>query len=149
MDKVGNEGKGESVWLAFFLYDVLTRFQELARSRKDVDFADRCQKESFQLKKNIELNSWDGNWYLRAFFDDGTPLGSSKNTECRIDSIPQSWSVISGAGTPDHVKTAMNSAHSILVKKDLEIIKLFDPPFNQSNPNPGYIRGYLPGVREN
>jgi cyclic beta-1,2-glucan synthetase len=149
MDKVGHEGRGESVWLAFFLFDVLTRFQEISYSRKDLDFSDRCKKESAQLRKNIELNSWDGNWYLRAFFDDGTPLGSSKNTECRIDSIPQSWSVISGAGTPEHVKTAMNSAYSILVKKDLDIIKLFDPPFNQSNPNPGYIRGYLPGVREN
>jgi cyclic beta-1,2-glucan synthetase len=149
MDKVGHEGRGESVWLAFFLFDVLTRFQELAYSKKDLDFSDRCKKESLQLKKNIELNSWDGNWYLRAFFDDGTPLGSSKNTECRIDSIPQSWSVISGAGTAEHSKSAMNSAYSILVKKDLSIIKLFDPPFNLSNPNPGYIRGYLPGVREN
>jgi cyclic beta-1,2-glucan synthetase len=149
MDKVGNEGRGESVWLAFFLYDVLMRFQELAHSRKDLDFSDRCKKESYLLKKNIELNSWDGNWYLRAFFDDGTPLGSSKNTECKIDSIPQSWSVISKGGDLNHSKSAMNAAHSILVSEEMSLIKLFDPPFNQSQPNPGYIRGYLPGVREN
>jgi cyclic beta-1,2-glucan synthetase len=149
MDKVGNEGKGESVWLAFFLYDVLTRFHELAHLRKDLDFAERCQKEAFQLKKNIELNSWDGSWYLRAFFDDGTPLGSSKNDECKIDSIPQSWSVISGAGLSTHSRMAMQSAYDHLVKKDQSVIQLFDPPFNQAVPNPGYIRGYLPGVREN
>jgi cellobiose phosphorylase len=149
MDKVGNEGRGESVWLAFFLFDVLTRFQELSRSRKDLEFADLCQKESIQLKKNIELNAWDGNWYLRAFFDDGTPLGSSKNKECKIDSIPQSWSVISGAGNVNHSRIAMQSAYENLVKNELSIIQLFDPPFNQAIPNPGYIRGYLPGVREN
>ncbi len=149
MDKVGNEGKGESVWLAFFLYDVLVRFEELARSRRDLEFANRCQKESVQLKKNIELNSWDGNWYLRAFFDDGTPLGSSKNDECKIDSIPQSWSVLSGAGNTEHSRMAMQAAYEHLVKKDQSVIQLFSPPFNLAIPNPGYIKGYLPGVREN
>jgi cyclic beta-1,2-glucan synthetase len=149
MDKVGNEGKGESVWLAFFLYDVLTRFHYLARARKDIEFANRCQKESVQLKKNIELNGWDEEWYLRAFFDDGTPLGSSKNEECKIDSIPQSWSVISGAAELSRSKMAMQSAYDHLVKKDISVIQLFDPPFNQAVPNPGYIKGYLPGVREN
>ncbi len=149
MDKVGNEGRGESVWLAFFLYDVLTRFQEIAQSRKDPAFSDRCQKESLQLKKNIELNAWDGNWYLRAFFDDGTPLGSAKNDECKIDSIPQSWSVLSGAGNITHSRIAMQSAYDFLVKKDQSVIRLFDPPFNLAIPNPGYIKGYLPGVREN
>jgi cyclic beta-1,2-glucan synthetase len=149
MDKVGNEGRGESVWLAFFLYEILERFRELAHSRKDLEFADRCKKESFQLKKNIELNGWDGNWYLRAFFDDGTPLGSSNNTECKIDSIPQSWSVLSGAGNTTRSRTAMNAAYAGLVKKEQSLIQLFDPPFNVAVPNPGYIRGYLPGVREN
>ena len=149
MDKVGNEGKGESVWLAFFLYDVLTRFQILSASRKDKDFTTICQKESLFLKKNIDLNAWDGNWYLRAFFDDGTPLGSSKNEECKIDSIPQSWSVLSGAGNMAHNRTAMQAAYDHLVKKDQSLIRLFDPPFNKAVPNPGYIRGYLPGVREN
>jgi cellobiose phosphorylase len=149
MDKVGYEGKGESVWLAFFLFDVLTRFQALARSRKDVEFADSCNKESKQLRKNIEQHAWDGNWYLRAFFDDGTPLGSAKNEECKIDSIPQSWSVLSGGGQSARSRTAMKSAYEFLVKKDISIIRLFDPPFNLAVPNPGYIRGYLPGVREN
>jgi cellobiose phosphorylase len=149
MDKVGNEGKGESVWLAFFLYDVLSRFRDLSHTRKDGDFSERCLKESLQLKKNIELNAWDGNWYLRAFFDDGTPLGSSKNEECKIDSIPQSWSVLSGAGNKEHCRIAMSAAYEILVKKDQSVIRLFDPPFNQALPNPGYIKGYLPGVREN
>jgi cellobiose phosphorylase len=149
MDKVGHEGRGESVWLAFFLFDVLTRFLDLARSKKDQEFVELCQKESLQLKKNIDLNSWDGNWYLRAYFDDGTPLGSAKNEECKIDSIPQSWSVISGAGNSNLSRTAMQSAYDFLVKKAQSVICLFDPPFNQAIPNPGYIRGYLPGVREN
>ncbi len=149
MDKVGNEGRGESVWLAFFLYDVLMRFQILARTRKDLAFADSCLKEANQLKKNIGKNAWDGNWYLRAYFDDGTPLGSAKNEECKIDSIPQSWSVISGGGDASYSRTAMASAYKNLVKKDQNVIQLFDPPFNLAVPNPGYIKGYLPGVREN
>ena len=149
MDKVGHEGKGESVWLAFFLYDVLMRFQTLTHLKKDKDFMEVCMKESGQIKKNIELNAWDGNWYLRAFFDDGTPLGSSKNEECKIDSIPQSWSVLSGAGNTERSRTAMNAAYEFLVKKEQFVIRLFDPPFNQAEPNPGYIKGYLPGVREN
>jgi cyclic beta-1,2-glucan synthetase len=149
MDKVGHEGKGESIWLAFFLFDVLVRFREIAELRKDAEFARRCLKESGQLRKNIELHGWDGEWYLRAYFDDGTPLGSSKNEECKIDSIPQSWSVLSGAGDGARRKTAMDSAFNRLVKKDMSIIQLFDPPFNQATPNPGYIKGYLPGVREN
>ena len=149
MDKVGHEGKGESVWLAFFLFDVLSRFQLVARSRKDLDFAESCVKEARMLKKNIEQNAWDGSWYMRAFFDDGTPLGSAKNQECKIDSIPQSWSVLSGAGQAAHSREAMNAAYDFLVKKDQSVIRLFDPPFNLAVPNPGYIRGYLPGVREN
>ena len=114
-----------------------------------LDFAEQLQKESLQLRKNIELNAWDGSWYLRAYFDDGTPLGSSRNEECKIDSIPQSWSVISGAGNSSHSRTAMQSAYDRLVKKDLSVIQLFDPPFDHAVPNPGYIKGYLPGVREN
>ncbi len=149
MDKVGNEGRGESVWLAFFLYDVLSRFQVVAHARKDLEFAEQLQKESLQLRKNIESNAWDGSWYLRAYFDDGTPLGSSKNEECKIDSIPQSWSVISGAGNTSHSRTAMQSAYDHLVKKEISVIQLFDPPFDHAIPNPGYIKGYLPGVREN
>lgn len=149
MDKVGDGGKGESVWLAFFLYDVLNRFGEIARMKKDNDFVDQCKKESATLRKNIELHTWDGSWYRRAYFDDGTPLGSSENEECKIDSIPQSWSVISGAGNPARSQVAMDSAYSKLVKKENEIIQLFEPPFNHAALNPGYIKGYLPGVREN
>ncbi|MFI5124380.1 MAG: GH36-type glycosyl hydrolase domain-containing protein [Chitinophagales bacterium] len=149
MDKVGIEGKGESVWLAFFLYDVLNRFEEVARIKKDPEFASFCKKEARLLSANINSNSWDGAWFRRAYFDDGTPLGSSENDECKIDSIPQSWSVISGAGDPEKSRIAMESAYSRLVKKENEIIQLFDPPFNHSALDPGYIKGYLPGVREN
>ncbi|MFI5124264.1 MAG: GH36-type glycosyl hydrolase domain-containing protein [Chitinophagales bacterium] len=149
MDKVGDQGKGESVWLAFFLYDVLIRFEEIAKIKKDTDFADLCKKEAATLKGNIDANSWDGSWYRRAYFDDGTPLGSEENDECKIDSIPQSWSVISGAGHPERSRVAMDSAYSKLVKKENEIIQLFDPPFDHAALNPGYIKGYLPGVREN
>ncbi len=156
-DKVGNEGKGESVWMAFFLYDVLIRFEGIARlyASKSPDggegdlFAEECKKQAQQLKENIDKNAWDGEWYKRAWFDNGTPLGSSVNEECKIDSIAQSWSVISGAGSPERVNTAMESAYKNLVKKDAGIIQLLEPPFDKSNLNPGYIKGYVPGVREN
>jgi cellobiose phosphorylase len=149
MDKVGHRGKGESVWLAFFLYDVLNRFEAVARLRRDADFAELCKKEAALLGDHIEANAWDGNWYRRAYFDDGTPLGSVENDECRIDSIPQSWSVLSGAGSPERTVTALDSAFAQLVKKDIGIIRLFDPPFDHSVLDPGYIKGYVPGVREN
>jgi len=148
-DKVGNKGKGESVWLAFFLYEILTRFAKIAQEYKDVEFAGICEKESQQLKANIEKNAWDGEWYIRAWFDNGTPLGSKQNKECRIDSIAQSWSVLSGAGGPARVNTAMESAYKNLVQKDAGIIQLLEPPFDKSGLNPGYIKGYVPGVREN
>jgi cellobiose phosphorylase len=149
MDKVGIEGKGESVWLAFFLYDVLERFEEVAGLRKDHEFASFCKKEARMLSANISKHSWDGEWFRRAYFDDGTPLGSSENDECKIDSIPQSWAVISGAAQPERTGMALDSAYSKLVKKESGIIQLFDPPFNHSALDPGYIKGYLPGVREN
>ncbi len=149
MDKVGDQGKGESVWLAFFLYDVLMRFEEVARLKKDIDFADQCGKEARQLRKNIEAHTWDGEWYRRAYFDDGMPLGSIENEECKIDSIPQSWSVISRAGEAERSRVAMDSAYSRLVSRENKIIQLFEPPFDHSAMNPGYIKGYLPGVREN
>ncbi|MBA3833292.1 MAG: cyclic beta 1-2 glucan synthetase [Chthoniobacterales bacterium] len=149
MNLVGNEGRGESVWLAFFLYDVLTRFAELAREREDVDFADLCLSEAKKLQKNIEKNAWDGEWYRRAYFDDGTPLGSKTNPECQIDSLPQSWSVISGAGKPARARQAMEEVNARLVRRDAKLIQLFDPPFDKSALNPGYIKGYIPGVREN
>jgi cyclic beta-1,2-glucan synthetase len=148
-DKVGNEGKGESVWLAFFLYDILNLFAETSRMHIDVLLADECKKQAQQIKINIDKYAWDGEWYKRAWFDDGTPLGSSNDEECKIDSIAQSWSVISGAGDVGKMNTAMESAYKNLVQEDIGIIKLLEPAFDKSDLNPGYIKGYVPGVREN
>ncbi len=149
MNLVGAEGKGESVWLGFFLYDVLMRFAGLARTRGDIAFADRCEREAAKVRRNIELNGWDGLWYRRAYFDDGTPLGSAKNAECQIDSVAQSWSVLSGAGDPERSRLAMEAVDRRLVRRDHGLIQLLDPPFDKSALNPGYIKGYVPGVREN
>ncbi|MEO8156409.1 MAG: glucoamylase family protein [Betaproteobacteria bacterium] len=149
MNLVGMQGKGESVWLGFFLYRVLMQFAPLARTHGDSAFSERCQTQAAQLRANIEEHAWDGNWYRRAYFDDGTPLGSAANTECQIDSIAQSWSVLSGAGEPEHVRLAMNSLDQRLVRRDHRLIQLLDPPFDKSPLNPGYIKGYVPGVREN
>jgi cellobiose phosphorylase len=149
MDKVGNHGKGESVWLAFFLYDILTRFEPIAMLKKDDAFAKKCKAEAEKLRGNIRDKAWDGEWYRRAYFDDGTPLGSHENEECKIDSIAQSWSVLSGAGDKDRITKAMQSADEHLVRKEDGLIQLFNPPFDKSNLNPGYIKGYVPGVREN
>jgi cellobiose phosphorylase len=149
MNLVGKDGRGESVWLAFFLYDVLTQFAKLARSRNDLTFADRCDTQAQQLQANIELHGWDGEWYRRAYFDNGEPLGSATNPECQIDSLPQSWSVISGAGEPERSREAMNALSQRLVRRKAALIQLFDPPFDKSALNPGYIKGYIPGVREN
>ena len=149
MNMIGKEGRGESVWLAFFLYDVLTQFAELARSRRDIAFADRCVTQARQLQQNIELHAWDGEWYRRAYFDNGEPLGSQTNPECQIDSLPQSWSVLSGAGEPERSRQAMEAVDQRLVRRSARVIQLFDPPFDKSALNPGYIKGYIPGVREN
>jgi cellobiose phosphorylase len=149
MNLVGAGGKGESVWLGFFLYTVLTQFGELAQRRGDAAFATRCASEGARLREAIEHCAWDGDWYLRAWFDDGSPLGSAKNTECRIDSIAQSWSVLSGAGAAERACQAMVALDRHLVCPDGALIQLLDPPFDKSEPNPGYIKGYLPGVREN
>ena len=149
MNLVGKEGRGESVWLAFFLYDVLTQFAELARGRQDASFAERCLAEAKKLQENIEKNAWDGQWYRRAYFDNGEPLGSKTNPECQIDSLPQSWSVISGAGDPQRSRQAMNAVDQRLIRREAKLIQLFDPPFDKSPLNPGYIKGYIPGVREN
>jgi cyclic beta-1,2-glucan synthetase len=149
MDKVGADGKGESIWLSFFLYEVLMRFAEVATIHKDRIFSDRCQAEAETLRQNIDKNGWDGEWYRRAYFDDGTPLGSAQNVECQIDSISQSWSVLSGAGDPERSRMAMQAVDRRLVRREDAIIQLLDPPFDKSDQNPGYIRGYVPGVREN
>ncbi len=149
MNLVGEHGKGESVWLGFFLYDVLLRFVDLARARGDLSFAERCRKEAGQVRLNIEQNGWDGEWYRRAYFDDGSPLGSAGNPECRIDSIAQSWSVLSGAGDARRARLAMDAVDQRLVRRNHALIQLLDPPFDTSDMNPGYIKGYVPGVREN
>jgi cyclic beta-1,2-glucan synthetase len=149
MDLVGAQGRGESVWLGFFLYTVLKHFALLARRYGDTPFAERCDMEGIQLQQHLELNGWDGAWYRRAYFDDGTPLGSASNTECRIDSIAQSWSVLSGAAELMRAKQAMAALNRYLVRRGDGLVALLDPPFNSSTPNPGYIKGYVPGIREN
>jgi cellobiose phosphorylase len=149
MNRVGNLGLGESVWLAFFLYDVLTQFAELASARLDAVFAERCLTEARQLQENIERHAWDGEWYLRAWFDNGDLLGSRSSQECQIDSLPQAWAMISKAGEPKRVRQALESVDRRLVQPKHKLIQLFEPPFDTSSMNPGYIKGYIPGVREN
>ena len=149
MNRVGREGRGESVWLAFFLYDVLTQFAAVARSREDLVFSGRCLDQARLLQQNIELQAWDGAWYRRAYFDNGEPLGSAGNSECQIDSLPQSWAVLSGAGQLARSRQAMHSVDERLVRRKAGLVQLFDPPFDRTSENPGYIQGYIPGVREN
>ncbi|MBC7815447.1 MAG: cyclic beta 1-2 glucan synthetase, partial [Planctomycetaceae bacterium] len=149
MNLVGEEGKGESVWLAFFLTEILQRFSQLARTRGDIAFAERCDTEAARLRENIEQHAWDGEWYRRAYFDNGEPLGAASNSECQIDSLPQSWSVLSGATNPERSRMAMDAVDRRLVRRDNSLIQLFDPPFDKSELDPGYIKGYVPGVREN
>ena len=149
MNMVGEKGQGESVWLAFFLYDILQKFSKIARTRGDLSFAERCEVEAAKLVQNIEENAWDGEWYRRAYFDNGEPLGSATNFECQIDSLPQSWSILSKAGDPARSRMAMDAVDRRLVRRDSGLIQLFDPPFDHSALDPGYIKGYVPGVREN
>ena len=149
MNRVGLQGKGESVWLGFFLYEVLGRFGALARRHNDTDFAELCAAEATRLRENLEQHGWDGAWYRRAWFDDGTPLGSAGNVECQIDSISQSWAVLSGAGDTERSRLAMQAVDARLVRRDHALIQLLDPPFDKSDLDPGYIKGYVPGVREN
>jgi cellobiose phosphorylase len=149
MNMVGLGGEGESVWLAFFLHHVLTQFAKVARLYGEVAFAERSESEAAALRQSAEVHAWDGDWYLRAYFDGGEPLGSAGSPECRIDSIPQSWSVISGAGDPHRARIAMESVDRLLVRRDQALIQLLDPPFDKSDLNPGYIKGYPQGVREN
>ena len=128
---------------------MLVQFGEVARIRNDGDFAARCADEAARLRGNIDESGWDGAWYRRGWFDDGSPLGTSANAECRIDSIAQSWAALSGAGEPQRMRMAMDAVDRQLFERDAALVRLLAPPFNQSNPNPGYIQGYLRGVREN
>jgi cyclic beta-1,2-glucan synthetase len=149
MNRVGIEGRGESVWLTWFLIDVLHQFTEIADRRGDHDQAQHYRDRAAAYQTAVEEHAWDGAWYLRAFFDDGTPLGSSKNRECQIDSIAQSWAVLSGAGDPDRAEQSMEAVLQRLVRPDDGLMLLFTPPFNKTPRDPGYIKGYLPGIREN
>ncbi len=148
MNRVGIEGRGESVWLGWFLIVVMDAFVKLADPRGDAAAADwRARRE--QMAKSIEQSCWDGEWYLRGFFDDGSLLGSHMNEEARIDSLPQTWAVISGAAETARAKQAMDSARRMLIRERDRVALLFTPPFDHSSPHPGYIMGYPPGVREN
>jgi cyclic beta-1,2-glucan synthetase len=149
MNTVGNKGKGESVWMGWFLCTVLTRFSKLCLSMGDVERSEKYLKASKEISTYIEENAWDGQWYRRAYFDDGTPLGSSLNKECKIDSLAQSWAVISGYANKDRIQIAMQSLENYLIHRDTGLILLFTPPFDNGDLKPGYIKGYVPGVREN
>ncbi|UVC10461.1 protein ndvB [Rhizobium sp. TH2] len=149
MNRVGIEGRGESTWLGWFLMLALEKMIPIAESRKDKAHAKAWTAHREKLKASIEANAWDGEWYRRGYFDDGSPLGSKDSDECRIDSIAQSWSVISGAGDPARANQAMDSVSSKLIDVEGKIIRLFTPPFEHSDKDPGYIKSYPPGVREN
>jgi cyclic beta-1,2-glucan synthetase len=149
MNRVGPEGRGESVWLGWFLHTTLWEFARLADARGEHARAESWRRHVRALKTSLERHAWDGDWYRRAYFDDGTPLGSVANSECRIDSIAQSWGVISGAAEPARATRAMAAVEEYLVRRDQELILLFTPPFDRSALEPGYIKGYPPGIREN
>jgi cyclic beta-1,2-glucan synthetase len=149
MNRVGQEGKGESVWLGWFLHTTLWEFARVAETRGEHQRAETWRRHVHALKTALEREAWDGDWYRRAYFDDGTPLGSATNSECRIDSIAQSWGVISGAADPARSARAMAAVEEYLVRRGDGLILLFTPPFDRTPQDPGYIKGYLPGVREN
>jgi cyclic beta-1,2-glucan synthetase len=149
MNLVGSQGRGESVWLGWFLHTVLAAFAPIAEARGQNADADRWRVQMAALRQALDTDGWDGDWYRRAFFDDGTPLGSAANAECRIDSIVQSWSVLSGAANPVHAKQAMAAVEEFLVRRGDALVLLFTPPFDHSDVDPGYVKGYLPGIREN
>lgn len=149
MNEVGIEGTGESVWLGWFLYSVLESFIPICNHEEDQEFAVELEQRKESLKNNMEEHTWDGEWYLRAFYDDYSKLGSKENNECRIDSISQSWSVISKGAQKDRALTAMHSAQRYLVKEEEGISLLLAPPFDKTIKNPGYIKNYYPGIREN
>ena len=148
-NRVGEQGTGESVWLGWFLEANLARFAELADSLGKSSVAARWRRSATKLRDAIEEHAWDGDWYRRAFFDDGTPIGSSASPECRIDSIAQSWSVMHGGGQPEKARRAMEAVEQYLVRRGDGLVLLFTPPFDNWNVDPGYIKGYVPGVREN
>jgi cyclic beta-1,2-glucan synthetase len=149
LTRVGNRGRGESVWLGWFLADILVDFSEICRRRGDQTRARRYQKHVKTLQKNLDSSGWDGEWFRRAYFDDGTPLGSRESDECKIDAIAQSWSVISEIGNRGKAEQAMRAVEDYLVLKEKKLSLLLAPPFDKTPLDPGYIKGYQPGVREN
>ncbi len=148
MNRVGLEGRGESVWLGFFLGGVLRTFADLCEARGDRERAARYRGEVGRIASMLEL-AWDGAWYLRGYFDDGTPLGSAHSAECRIDSLPQSWAILAGLTSARRAEQALDAVRAHLVRRPLGLILLLTPPFDHAEPDPGYIRGYPPGLREN
>jgi cyclic beta-1,2-glucan synthetase len=149
MNRVGEKGKGESVWLGWFLHATLTTFAQLADRRGESARATTWRQHATMLRESIEREAWDGDWYRRGYFDDGTPLGSALSSECRIDAIAQSWGVICGAADPVRAVTAMAAVAKYLVRRDDGLVLLFTPPFDRTSLDPGYIKGYPPGIREN
>ncbi|MBA3713248.1 MAG: hypothetical protein H0W76_12500 [Pyrinomonadaceae bacterium] len=149
MNRVGNEGRGESVWVGWFLHQTLANFAPYCDARGDAERARRYRQHMADLKKALEEEAWDGDWYRRAYFDDGTPLGSAQNEECRIDSIAQSWGVISGVADTHRAHRAMAAVEEYLIRRGDGLVILFTPPFDRGTLDPGYIKGYVPGVREN
>ncbi len=149
MNHVGEKGKGESIWLGWFLHTVLWEFAKIADARGERKRAETWRLHVTALKAALEREGWDGDWYLRAYFDDGTPLGSAKNTECRIDSIAQSWGIMSGAAEPGRGTRAMAAVDEQLVRRADGLVLLLTPPFDKTPNDPGYIKGYVPGIREN
>jgi cyclic beta-1,2-glucan synthetase len=149
MNRVGQLGKGESIWLGWFLHTVLWEFAKVADARGERQRAERWRVHVSLLKAALEREGWDGEWYRRAYFDDGTPLGSAQNDECRIDSIAQSWGIISGAAEPGRGARAMAAVDHQLIRSADALILLLAPPFDKTTHDPGYIKGYVPGIREN
>ncbi|RQW78670.1 MAG: phosphorylase, partial [Methylococcus sp.] len=149
MNRVGNQGWGESVWLAWFLLATLPDFARIAADRGEAGRAQRWREQTTQLKTAVEADGWDGAWYRRAYYDDGSPLGSASNLECRIDAIAQSWAVLSGAGDPKRAQRAMQAVQEYLVRGSDDLMLLFTPAFGKTERDPGYIKSYPPGIREN
>jgi cyclic beta-1,2-glucan synthetase len=149
MNRVGNKGKGESVWLGWFLHNILSEFARFCDARKEKRRGNKYRARAERLKQALEESGWDGDWYRRAYFDDGTPLGSAQNQECRIDSIAQSWGVISGTADKTRASRAMAAVEEYLIRRGDGLVILFTPPFDKGPLDPGYIKGYAPGVREN
>jgi len=149
MNRVGERGLGESVWLGWLLHATLTAFVPLAEARGDRARAAHWRKHTEALGASLERSAWDGGWYRRAWFDDGAPLGSIACDECRIDSIAQSWAVLSGAAAQDRATQAMDAVDRELILKEDKLALLFTPPFDKTLRDPGYIKGYPPGIREN